>query len=175
MKENVLNQIKNLYKRISELDKESNCNNDLLEELKKDEKVSEAINLLYKCQELQSEINTIKININHLINNNCSHNLLLYKEYNIAMYDSYYEYQCLECGKVIESTSKLNNVIFSDVSYDILKKDYYKYLLEYDEEIAIDMMLIKYSKKLFNELINNGLNEIDALKLVKKYSGKELK
>ena len=49
MKENVLNQIKNLYKRISELDNESNCNNDLLEELKKDEKVSEVINLLYKC------------------------------------------------------------------------------------------------------------------------------
>lgn len=173
MKESVLKEIKKMNQEILKLHKKLELNEGILDKLKQDEKVLEAINLLLKCQELQSGINNIKNDINRLINNKCSHNLLLYREYNIEMYDSYYEYQCLECGKVTESTYKLNNVIFSDVSYEILKKDYYKYLLEYDEKIAIEMMLIKYSKKLFNDLINNGLSEIDALKLVKRYEREE--
>lgn len=169
MKESVLKGIKKMKQEILKLHKKLELNEEILDKLKQDEKVLETINLLLKCQELQSSINNIKNDINSLINCKCSHNLLLYREYNIEMYDSYYEYQCLECGEVIESTYKLNNVIFSDVSYGILKKDYYKYLFEYDEKIAIDMMLIKYNENLFKELIDNGLSEIDALKLVKCY------
>lgn len=83
------------------------------------------------------------------------------------MYDSSYEYQCIECGKIIESDCKMKNVINSDLNYEYIRKEYYNYLMKYDENIALEIMIAKYNDNMFLELTNNGLDEIKALKLVK--------
>lgn len=168
MKDNIVEQIKEKRKVIDSSDKKINSNNKIIEELKKDKKVLKCLMLLEENKKMQNSINNISNDINSLICNNCNHNLFLYKEYNIGMYDSYYKYQCIECGEVIESSYRLNNVIFSDISFEILKNDYYDYLLKYDGINAIDIMKYIYNGSLFNELLENGVEPIRALNLVKK-------
>ena len=165
---NVLKQIIILKNDINKIIDVYNSNNKLLDILKKDKKVLKVINLIEENNNIVLEKNKINTNINLLINKNCNHDLLLYKNYNYDMYDNWYEYICLECGKLIESTSKLKNVIYSEISYDKLRKEYFNYLYKYDEKISIELMLLKYNNHLYNELVNEGLNEIKALKLIKK-------
>ena len=167
MKENIFEEIKKLKGEIAEQTSEYEKNNELLNEMCKNPLVMEAIKLQLYNEKLSRNVNKIKNDVELLIEENCTHNLLLYSGHNISCYDSFYCYRCIECGQGIESTIRLNNVVYTDVSYENLKRDFNNYLFKYDEETAIQIMLAKYNNELFNDLVNSGVDEIKALKLVK--------
>jgi len=170
MNENILKEINEKKKNLDELNKKLRLNEEILEKLKKYKKVKCAINLLKDSHMINSKILEINNSINNLINSTCNHDLVLYKDYNIDMYDSIYEYYCIECGKLIESSHRLNNVIYSDNAFIDIKNDYFNYLYKYGYRLTIEIMLNKYNnsnKNIFNELLNNGIDEIRALKLIK--------
>ena len=175
MKEKVLKQIKILYENINVLDNEFNSNNDLLEELKKDEKVLKCIKILDDNKNLIDNKRRIKNEINSLIRINCNHSIALYLGHDTDSYEcrSYFKYKCIECGEIFETGNRLKNEI-NNVVFDLLNKEYYDYLLKYNENDALDILLYKYNGKLYNELIENGLETTKALNLVKKYGNKEL-
>ncbi len=168
MKENILEEIKKLKGEIAEQTSEYEKNNELLNEKCKNPLVMEAIKLQLNNEELLRNVNKIRKDVELLIEKNCTHNLLLYIGHNISCYDSFYYYRCIECGQGIESTIKLNNVVYTDVSYEDLKKDFNNYLNKYGEESAIQIMLAKYKNELFNDLVTSGVDEIKALKLIRK-------
>ena len=168
MKENILEEIKKLSGEIRDQINEYEKNNELLNEMCKNPLVMEAIKLQLNNEELFRNVNKIRNDVKFLIDEKCKHNLLLYIDYNLSCYDSFYYYRCIECGQKIESVIKLNNVIYTDVPYQDLKRDFSNYLIKYDEETAIQIMLAKYSNELFNDLVTSGVDEIKALKLIRK-------
>lgn len=168
MKKNILEKVKKLNTEIESQADIYTENEELLKELMKDPLVLKALNLQITNEKILKNLKALKLEVHDMIENGCCHSLLLYDGYVPSCYDSYYFYRCLECGEVIESGCKMNNVIFSNVSYETIKKQYYDYLIKYDEEIAIQIMLARYNNELFNDLINSGVDEIKALKLVKK-------
>ncbi len=168
MKENIFEEIKKLKGEIAEQTSEYEKNNELLNEMCKNPLVMEAIKLQLYNEKLSRNVNKIKNDVELLIEENCTHNLLLYRGYSYSYPRWYYDYRCIECGKKIESFFELKNVIDIDVPYQDLKRDFNNYLFKYDEETAIQIMLAKYSNQLFNDLVNSGVDEIKALTLLRK-------
>jgi len=167
MKKEILKEIKQVNETINDISKIYNVNEEKLKKLELNKLVKKALKLMRENIDIKKNIEIYKNKIPNLINNNCSHELLLYKDYYIEMYDSCYEYQCIECGKIIESTCKMKNVIKSNINYEYIRNEYYNYLMKYDENIALEIMIAKYNDAMFSELTENGLDEIRALKLVK--------
>ena len=166
MKKEILKEIKDINEIINTISEIHDINQEKLNKLETSEVVKKALKLMRENLVIKKNIETYKNKIPNLITINCSHELLLYKDYYIGMYDSCYEYQCLECGKIIESTSTMKNVIKSNNSYEKIRKEYFNYLYKYDEVIALNLILAKYNNEFFSELIENGLDEIKALKLI---------
>jgi len=166
MKKEILKEIKHVNEKINDINKIYIINQEELNKLETNKLVRKALKIMRENIDIKKNIEIYKNKIPNLINHNCSHELLLYKDYYIGMYDSSYEYQCIECGKIIESDCKMKNVINSDLNYEYIRKEYYNYLMKYDENIALEIMIAKYNDNMFLELTNNGLDEIKALKLV---------
>jgi len=167
MNKEVLKEIKHINEKINDIIKIYNINQEELNKLETNKLVRKALKIMRENTDIKKNIEIYKNKIPNLITNNCSHELLLYKDYYIEMYDSCYEYQCIECGEIIESTFKMKNVIKNNFNYEYIRNEYYNYLMKYDENIALEMMITKYNDSMFLELTNNGLDEIKALKLVK--------
>ena len=167
MKKEILKEIKNINEKINDISKIYDINQEELNKLETNELVRKALKIMRENIDIKKNIEIYNNKIPNLITHNCSHELLLYKDYYIDMYDSSYEYQCIECGKIIESSSKMKNVINSNNAYKDIRKEYYNYLMKYDENIALQIMIAKYNDNMFIELTKNGLDEIRALKLVK--------
>lgn len=166
MKKEILKGIKHINEKINDISKIYDINQEELNKLETNKLVRKALKLMRENIDIKKNIEIYNKKIPNLITNNCSHELLLYKNYYIEMYDSCYEYQCIECGKIIESASKMQNVINSDLSYEYIRNEYYNYLMKYDENIALEIMIAKYNDIMFLELTKNGIDEIKALKLV---------
>ena len=175
MKESVLKQVKELREEITQLDKNYEKNNEALEILKKDKKVMQCIKLLDENEKIRKKTaNNIKTE-NMLIEHGCNHDLCLFISSECDSYEGrrYYKYRCLECGKIFEIDFRLRNGVIDKNNFDILRNEYFEYLLKYNEKDAIDIMIYKYKDNLFNELIENGVETIKALNLVKKQNIKE--
>ena len=160
MSKNVLIESKKINEEIKKQIKIYQKNCEVLNELKKNILVRKALEIESDNQYILDNLKNLK-KAYLLIYENCCHNLLLYVDNEFTNYDTFYTYKCLDCGKMA-------NVIFSDISYEDLKKDYENYLLKYDEETSVQIMLTKYSNELFSDLVNSGVDEIKALKLVEK-------
>lgn len=167
MSKNVLIESKKINDEIKKQIKIYQKNCEVLNELKKNPLVRKALEIESDNQYILDNLKNLK-KAYLLIYENCCHNLLLYVDNEFTNYDTFYTYKCLDCGKNITSVLKMENVIFSGISYEDLKKDYENYLLKYDEETSVQIMLTKYSNELFSDLVNSGVDEIKALKLVKK-------
>ena len=166
MEKEILENLKKISSEIEAKNYEYQSNKKKLDKLKNNKKVSEALDIVDENNRIKKEIDACKNRINSLMNK-CNHSLLLYKDYSYQIYDSYYCYQCIECGENIESTFRMNNVIKTDFTYIELKNEYYKYLFKYDEITAIEIMLAKYNSGTFSILVEKGLEEVKALKLLK--------
>ena len=169
MKKEKLDELKKLHKDIEIKNNKYLKNVELLNNLKNNKLVSTALKIIEENNDILKDVNLYRRNIDCLFKD-CNHNLLMFKDYSYQMYDSYYTYQCIECGEIIESSYKMKKVIDCDISFNRLQNDYYNYLFKYDENISIDIMINKYNqnKNLYNDLVSNGISEIDAIKLVKK-------
>lgn len=166
LEKEILENLKKISHEIEVKNQNYQSNKKRLDKLKNNKMVSEAIDIVDENNRIEKEINACKNRINSLMNR-CKHSLLLYKDYSCQIYDSYYSYQCIECGEIIESSFKMNNVIKSDISYNELKNEYYRYLFKYDEVMAIEIMLAKYNSKMFSTMVKEGLEEVRVLKLIK--------
>lgn len=165
MDNETLKEIKKLAKKNLELADVYGKNIDILEEMKKDEKVLKYAELLYENKTIKNEIDRNKEMYIRKIENNCDHRICKHTGRSDLDQEGrrYYSCVCIGCGYRFEDWQPLYG-IRTDKLYPELHREYINLLLKYDIDTAVEIMMYKYNKNnIFNELVENGIEVTKCL------------